>query len=74
MHLKKTAVRLTASLVLLSTLAVPALAASGTVNAEGSSLRVRSHANPNRPALGRLSHGTQVEVNAVTESGRYQST
>ena len=72
MHLKKTAVRLTASLVLLSTLAVPALAASGTVNAEGSSLRVRSQANTNSAVLGSLSHGTQVEVNAVTESGWYQ--
>ena len=72
MHLKKTAVRLTASLVLLSTLAVPALAASGTVNAEGSSLRVRSQANTNSAVLGSLSHGTQVEVNAVTERGWYQ--
>ena len=42
MHVRKTAVRLISGLLLVSTLAAPAFAASGTVNTGGGSLRVRS--------------------------------
>ena len=44
MNFKRTITRLTASLLLASTLITPALAATGTVNTEGSSLRLRAEA------------------------------
>ena len=57
MNVKKWISFVCAAAMLVSLLAVPALAASGTVNAEGSSLRVRSQANTNSAVLGSLSHG-----------------
>ena len=41
MNFKRTVSRLTAGLLLVSSLITPALAATGTVNTEGSSLRLR---------------------------------
>ena len=62
MNFKRTVSRLTAGLLLVSSLITPALAATGTVNTEGSSLRLRSEANTSSSVLKQLSHGTQVDV------------
>ena len=72
MHVRKTAVRLISGLLLVSTLAAPAFAASGTVNTGGGSLRVRSLAGTHGEILTTLNHGTQVEVLATAENGWYQ--
>lgn len=72
MHVRKTAVRLISGFLLVSTLAAPALAASGTVNTGGSTLRVRSQAGTESEILANLNHGTQVEVLATVENGWYQ--
>ena len=62
MHLKMTITRLTAALLVSSTLAAPVLAASGTVNSGGDPLRVRADPNTSSQILTKLSDGTQVEV------------
>jgi uncharacterized protein YgiM (DUF1202 family) len=64
--------RLTVSLLLVSTLVSPALAVTGTVNTDGSTLRMRTEASTNGDVVKKLSHGTQVEVLATTENGWYQ--
>lgn len=69
---KTTAARFTASLLLVSTLVVPALALTGTVNSGGSPLRVRTEASTDSEILTKLDHGTQVEVLATVEDGWYQ--
>ena len=73
MLFKKTAaVRFTAGLLLVSTLIVPALAVTGTVDSGDSPLRVRSEASTESKVLARLDHGTQVEVLSTAENGWYQ--
>lgn len=72
MNFKRTASRLTAGLLLVSALITPALAATGTVNAEGSSLRLRAEASTTGSVLKNLSHGTKVDVLSVLENGWYQ--
>ena len=72
MLFNKTAVRLTAGLLLVSTLVAPALAVTGTVDSGDSPLRVRSQASTESQILARLSHGTQVEVISTAENGWYQ--
>ena len=72
MLFKKTAVRLTAGLLLVSTLVAPALAVTGTVDSGDSTLRVRSQASTESKVLARLDHGTQVEVISTAENGWYQ--
>ncbi|MEA4934721.1 MAG: SH3 domain-containing C40 family peptidase [Lawsonibacter sp.] len=69
---KTTAARFTASLLLVSTLVVPALALTGTVNSGGSPLRVRTEASTNSEILTKLDPGTQVEVLSTVENGWYQ--
>ena len=72
MHVKKTAVRFISGLLLASTLALPAFAATGTVNTGSSTLRVRSLAGTDGAILTTLKDGTQVEVLATAENGWYQ--
>ena len=74
MLFNKTAVRLTAGLLLVSTLVAPALAVTGTVDSGDSPLRVRSQASTDSEILARLDHGTQVEVISTAENGWYQIT
>ena len=50
----------------------PALAVSGTVDTEGSTLRVRSEAGTTGEILTKLDHGTTVEVLAAVDNGWYQ--
>lgn len=69
---KQTAARLAAGLLLVSTFVAPALAVTGTVNTEDSSLRVRSEANVDSAILATLNHGTAVEILSSTENGWYQ--
>lgn len=72
MHIKTAAARLTASLLLFSSLVVPSLAVTGTVNSGDSVLNLRSDSNTSSSVLCKLEHGTQVEITGITESGWYQ--
>ena len=72
MNFKRLASRLTAGLLLAAAMITPALAATGTVNTEGSSLRLRSEASTDSSVLTKLPHGTQVEVMDQPEAGWYQ--
>ncbi len=72
MNFKRLASRLTAGLLLAAAMITPALAATGTVNTEGSSLRLRSEASTDSSVLTKLPHGTQVEVMDQPEVGWYQ--
>ena len=72
MHFPRSAVRMTVSVLLLGAMITPALAVSGTVNTEGSTLRVRSQADTTGEILTQLSHGTTVEVLTSVENGWYQ--
>ena len=69
---KMTAARFTASLLLVTTMIVPALAATGTVDTGSSTLRVRAQANTSSQVLTKLKNGTQVEVLSAAENGWYQ--
>lgn len=69
MDLKRTASRLTACLLLAGALITPALAASGTVNTEGSYLRLRSEASTKSSVLKNLAHNTVVDVLEVLDNG-----
>ena len=71
MNFKRTITRLTASLLLAGTLITPALAATGTVNTEGSSLRLRAEASTSGAVLKNLAHGTKVEVLSDLVDGWY---
>lgn len=62
MNLKHIVSRLAAGLVLAVCMAAPALAATGTVNTEGSSLRLRSEASTSSTVLTKLPHKSQVDV------------
>ena len=72
MHTRKTAVRLIAGLLLTSTLTIPALAATGTVDTEGGTLRVRDQSGTHGQVLATLEDGTRVEVLSTAENGWYQ--
>lgn len=73
MHFSKSPViRLTAGLLLVSTLVAPSFAATGTVNSGNSPLRVRSQASTEADVLTKLNHGTQVEILSAAENGWYQ--
>ena len=69
MDLKRTASRLTACLLLAGTLITPALAVSGTVNTEGSYLRLRSEASTKGSVLRNLAHNTSVDVLDKLDNG-----
>ena len=73
MHFSKTPIaRLTAGLLLVSTLVAPSFAITGTVNSGVSPLRVRSEASTEADVLVKLNHGTQVEVISSAQNGWYQ--
>jgi len=72
MHFKQTAARLTAGLLLVSNLAIPALALSGTVNTGSSTLRVRSEASTSSEVVTKLDNGTKIDVISTVEDGWYQ--
>ena len=69
MDLKRAASRLTACLLVAGTLITPALAATGTVNTEGSYLRLRSEASTKSTVLKNLAHNTLVDVLEVLDNG-----
>jgi uncharacterized protein YgiM (DUF1202 family) len=71
MRLQKISVRLTAGLLLISTMIAPALAATGTVDSGNEKLRLRSAASTGSAVLTNLADGTQVEVTGATD-GWYQ--
>lgn len=72
MAFHRSAARAVTSLLLMAALATPTFAVSGTVNTEGSTLRLRSEANTSGAVLKQLSHGTQVEVLSTVENGWYK--
>lgn len=72
MNFKGIVSRLTAGMLLVSALVTPALAATGTVNTEGSSLRLRSETSTDSSVLTKLPHGSQVDVIDQPEAGWYQ--
>ena len=65
MHFPRRAIRAAASALLVAAMITPALAVSGTVDTEGSTLRVRSEAGTTGEILTKLDHGTTVEVLAA---------
>ena len=71
MKLKRTLSRLTAGLLLAVSMVSPALAAAGTVNTEGSTLRLRSEPNTNSAVLTKLPHNSQVDVIDQAGDGWY---
>ena len=72
MHFPRLVLRLTASALVLGSMITPALAVSGTVDTEGSTLRVRSEAGTTGEILKKLDHGTTVEVLTAVDNGWYQ--
>lgn len=72
MSFKHTASRLTAGLLLVSSLITPALAVAGTVSTDGGTLRMRAEANTHSAVLKNLPNGTQVDVLAQPDDGWYQ--
>ena len=62
MSFKHTVSRLTAGLLLAVFMVSPALAATGTVNTPGSSLRLRAGAATNTAILTNLPHNTQIDL------------
>ena len=71
MNFKHTVSRLTAGLLLTASLVTPALAATGTVNTEGSTLRLRSQASTDSAVLAKLPHNAQLNVIDRPDSGCY---
>ena len=72
MRLKHAATRLTAALLLVSSLITPAFALTGTVNTGNEVLRLRAEANTKSDILKNLANGVQVEVLNTLENGWYQ--
>ena len=72
MDFKRIASRLTAGVLLAGTLVTPALAATGTVNTEGSYLHLRTEANTDSSILKNLPHSTKVEILSALDNGWYQ--
>lgn len=72
MHFKKAALRLTAAALTVSAMLTPVLAATGTVTAGGSSLRLRAQANTSSQILRNLPDGSQVDVLGTAENGWYK--
>lgn len=62
MNPKQLVSRLAVGVALAVCMAVPALAATGTVNTEGSSLRLRSEASTSSSVLTKLPHRSQVDI------------
>ncbi len=71
MRLNRIAARMTAALLLVSTLITPASALTGIVNTENSQLRMRAEADLESDVVNKLHKGTRVEVLDTLE-GWYQ--
>ena len=69
---KKLAARILAGLMIASTMAVPAMAVSGTVNSGDTTLNLREGASTESKVLADLQNGSKVEVLATAEDGWYQ--
>lgn len=69
MHLNRTAARLTAAILLVSTLITPAFAVTGTVNTGNEVLRLRAEASTESEILKNLANGVKVEVENILENG-----
>lgn len=65
--------RISAAVLAAVTMATPAFAAPGTVNAEGG-LRLRNGVGTDAAILTTLPNGTQVDVSGITEEGWFQVT
>lgn len=74
MHFKKAAARFTAGMLIASSLIVPSLAVTATVDSGSDSLNVRAAANTTSEVLAKLSAGTQVDVTGPSENGWYPIT
>ena len=72
MFLKNAAMRLTAAVLCVSAMAVPALAVSGTVNTGSDKLNLRASASTASAVLTKLSGGSTVEVIGTDTAGWYQ--
>ncbi|MCI9156214.1 MAG: SH3 domain-containing protein [Lawsonibacter sp.] len=71
MHLNRAAVRMTAVMLLVSTMLTPASALTGTVTTKNSQLRMRAEASNEGKLVTKLNNGVQVEVLDILE-GWYQ--
>ena len=71
MHFKNAVKRLTAGLMVITSLIVPALAATGTVDSGNSTLNMRASASTSGKVVAKLRNGTQVEVTGQAENGWY---
>lgn len=74
MKINRLTARLAAALLMVSAAITPALAANGTVDTEGSPLRLRAEASTEGAILSKLPNGTQVEVLSSLDGGWYQVT
>ena len=62
MHLNRTAVRMTAAMLVFGTLITPASALAGTVKTDNSQLKMRDEASLEGKVVKRLNNGARVEV------------
>lgn len=72
MNFKRTAARLTAAVLLVSSLVTPAFALTGTVTTDNSVLRLRSEPSTDGSILKKLANGTKVEVLDALSEGWYE--
>lgn len=72
MHFKKVAAKFAASLLLVSSLTIPALAVNGTITTGGSNLNVRTEPNTSSAVIIALSNGTSVNILETTNSSWYK--
>ena len=71
MHLNRTAVRMTAAMLVFGTLITPASALAGTVKTDNSQLKMRNEASLEGKVVTRLNNGARVEVLEMLD-GWYQ--
>lgn len=71
MQFKQFASRLTAAVLMVSAMITPTLAVNGTVNTEGSLLRLRSEASTESTILKKLADGSVVEILSSLDGGWY---
>lgn len=71
MHLNRFVIRITATILLVSTLITPTSALTGTVKTQNKQLRMRAEASEESSVLKKLDNGVQVEV-LDTLDGWYQ--
>ena len=71
MHLNRTAVRMTAAMLVFGTLITPASALAGTVKTDNSQLKMRDEASLEGKVVKRLNNGARVEVLEMLD-GWYQ--